>query len=309
VEPKAHHILIGIFTLVLTALAIGFTLWLGKSTVDKNGRPFDIVFNESVTGLAVGSDVLYNGIRMGEVTRLTLDDKDPRKVWARIKVNPTTPVTEDTTARLTIANITGAAIIQLIAGNPESPLLVATSDSIPRIKASPSPFRQLRTSSEELLANIQNLVGNARDILSEENTDRIKNILANLEAGTEVIASEKEEMAEIIRSLNTTAQSLPNTVDRVNALLAKLDHAIENQDEGVMGDARATMRAVEKLSKDLDTLVTSNQSAVNQGLSEVAPLLNELRQTISSLGQITQQLEEDPAGFILGNEKIREYQR
>jgi phospholipid/cholesterol/gamma-HCH transport system substrate-binding protein len=308
VEPRAHHILIGLFTLTLTAVAIGFTLWLGKSSVDKDGHQYDIVFTESVTGLAVGNDVLYNGIRMGEVESLRLDQQDPGKVWARIRVSQATPVTEDTTARLTIANITGAAVIQLISGTPGSPPLTLRSGKIPVIEASPSPFRQLRTSSEELLANITNLVSNARDILSEENTARIKRILADLEVTTSAVAEEKASIGEAIKALSASAQELPQTLATATALLQKVNTAMDEKGEVVVQDLQRTMRSTEKLATNLDNLIKSNQTAVSQSLSEVGPLLHELRQTINNLGQITQRLEEDPSGFILGNEKVREYQ-
>ena len=127
-ETRAHYILIGAFTLGLGAAALLFGLWMSRATLDSDYRLYDIVFQEAVAGLSVGSPVQYSGIRVGEVERLTLDPEDPRQVWARVRVVSTAPVKVDTTARLALLNITGSSSIALSQGLPSSPLLTADND-------------------------------------------------------------------------------------------------------------------------------------------------------------------------------------
>ncbi len=88
-ETRAHHVIIGLFTLVVGAGALLFALWLGKSNLDSSYDNYEIVFHEAVTGLSNGSPVQFNGIKVGEVTRLRLDDADPSKVLATIRVAAT----------------------------------------------------------------------------------------------------------------------------------------------------------------------------------------------------------------------------
>ena len=105
-EPRAHHVLIGMFTVAIVSAMLVFALWLGKSSADKQFNYYEVIFTEAVSGLSQGSAVQYSGIRVGDVTSLTLDPQDPRKVHANIRITGTTPIKEDTRARLTITNIT-----------------------------------------------------------------------------------------------------------------------------------------------------------------------------------------------------------
>ena len=90
-ETRAHHVVIGLFTLIVVSAALLFCLWLTNSGSDRQFRLYDIVFNEPVSGLSQGSTVQYSGIRVGEVTQLRLDRDNPNKVWARIRVSASTP--------------------------------------------------------------------------------------------------------------------------------------------------------------------------------------------------------------------------
>lgn len=69
-ETRAHHVVIGLFTLIVVSAALLFCLWLTNSGSDRQFRLYDIVFNEPVSGLSQGSTVQYSGIRVGEVTQL-----------------------------------------------------------------------------------------------------------------------------------------------------------------------------------------------------------------------------------------------
>src|SRR6185437_4990399 len=130
-ETKAHHVLIGAFTLVVVAAVLLFALWLGKTSLNRQYSYYDIVFTEAVTGLSKGSPVQYNGIQIGEVSQLKLDPRDPRKVLARIKV--------DTRAKLGLLGLTGVAFVQLSGGAPTSKPLMPTPDNpVPEIESETS---------------------------------------------------------------------------------------------------------------------------------------------------------------------------
>lgn len=68
-EPRARHVLVGIFVLVLAAFGIGLALWMGSAGPERNAPHYRVMFDEPVTGLSVGSPVLYSGIKVGEWSR------------------------------------------------------------------------------------------------------------------------------------------------------------------------------------------------------------------------------------------------
>ncbi|OYD24552.1 MlaD family protein [Oceanimonas baumannii] len=303
-ETRAHHVLVGLFTLLTAAGALLFTLWLGKVGDDSEVRRLDIVFTEPVSGLSVGSAVQYSGIRVGEVENLTLNPDDPRQVRARVRIAADAPVKTDTRARLALANITGAANIALSHGSPDSPLLAQNKDDIPVIQAEPSPFTRLRVNSEELMVGLNNLLDSANHLLTPENAAHVSHILANLDTVTSGLAQQQGALNEGVSSLSEAAV-------RLDTMIARLDRQFARHSEPLLADTAATAASLQRLSARLEQLLARQQPALEagvQGLAGLEPTLRELRHTLRSLGDVTRQLQQDPAGTLLEREQMEVFQ-
>ncbi len=302
-ETRAHHILIGLFTAMAGAGLMLFVMWMSQSVVDSDIKRYDILFREAVSGLSVGSVVQYSGIRVGDVEQLTLDPEDPRQVWARVRVAANTPVKTDTRARLALLNITGASGIELSEGTPQSEFL-GGEDSIPIIEAEPSPLTQLRVSSEELLVNVTTLVENANRLLSEENSAYVTRVLSNLDTVTTALAEEQQVLREGLQSLVSAGNDISRLINTVEDLT--LRHG-----DPILGNAGETLATMQRISLQLEAVVGENRDALNQGMQGIAeldPAMRELRATIFNLNSLVNRLGDDPAGFLLGGDNIREFE-
>lgn len=302
-ETRAHHILIGLFTAMAGAGLMLFVMWMSQSVVDSDIKRYDILFREAVSGLSVGSVVQYSGIRVGDVEQLTLDPEDPRQVWARVRVAANTPVKTDTRARLALLNITGASGIELSEGTPQSAFL-GGDDSIPIIEAEPSPLTQLRVSSEELLVNVTTLVESANRLLSEENSAYVTRVLSNLDTVTTALAEEQQVLREGLQSLVSAGSDISRLINTVEDLT--LRHG-----DPILGNAGETLATMQRISLQLEAVVGENRDALNQGMQGIAeldPAMRELRATIFNLNSLVNRLGDDPAGFLLGGDNIREFE-
>ena len=113
-ETRANYALIGAFTIAMALAAFGFVYWFsGPSKIGKQ-QFYQIVFSGSVSGLTQGSSVLFNGLKVGEVTRLQIDQHDPSKVDALIRIDGGAPVKTNTQARLETRGFTGVADVLLV---------------------------------------------------------------------------------------------------------------------------------------------------------------------------------------------------
>ena len=143
-ETRANYVLIGVFTLAVIAGGFLFVLWftgLGKNTQQKT---YEILFTGSVSGLSRGSLVLFNGLRVGDVTSIDFVANDPSRVSALVTVSDRTPVKTDTKARLESQGLTGVAAIALTGGASDAPALVPGPDGKPPIiNADRSDFQNL----------------------------------------------------------------------------------------------------------------------------------------------------------------------
>lgn len=309
-ETRAHHVLIGVFTLVVAAGILLFSLWLVKAGGKKDSNLYDVVFREAVSGLDVGSAVEYSGIRVGEVQRLWLDEKDPSQVWARVRIARGTPIKTDTQAQLALTNITGASNIQLSQGSPNSPALEAEDDQIPVIVAKPSPFAQLRLNSEQLLTGLKDLMDNANALFSKENSQHFNQVLINLETTTGAIAEQKTELGQGIQDLTAASAQMKLTMEHAARLLAQVEGQYNAKGERMWRNADTGLAALTNSSQQLERLLKDNQPALASGLhslGELEPALLELRATLQTLGEVSRKLEQDPSDFILGGERIKEF--
>lgn len=303
-EPRAHHVLIGLFTVLTLGAALLFALWLGKVGADKAFTDYDVIFQEAVSGLSQGSAVQYSGIKVGDVISLGLDPDDPRTVRARIRIVGHTPIKEDTRARLSITGITGLAVIQLHGGSPESPLLEGEDGQPGVIVADRSPLSRLMANGEDLVVNITRLLNRANRLLSRENTDSVSRTLENLEQATAGLAEQRGELSEALQQASAAAREAAALMRSANRLLG-------DQGGQVLGNAERLMASLERSSRNIEQLLENNRPALDsglQGLGELGPAIGELRDTLGALRGFSRRLEQDPTGYLLRNDSIKEFQ-
>ncbi|HEY4093116.1 MAG TPA: MlaD family protein [Luteibacter sp.] len=309
-ETRAHHILIGLFTVIIVIGGLLFGVWLAKAHSDQEWNYYDIVFNEAVTGLSRGSAVQYNGIRLGDVNQLRLDPNDPRRVLARIRVNGDTPLRKDTHAKLALTGVTGTAIIQLTGGSPGSPLLVGHDGEVPIINADTSQLAKLLSNSEDLITNINQAAAHASELLSPANVHRIERTLDHLDKTTGVIADEREDIRSLIKQLDIATKQANETLAESKTLVHNANGLVEGQGKATLESAQRAMASLEHSMASIDRLINDNSDALNGGaasLGDLAPALRELRDTLSSLRSITRRLDENPSGYLFGREKTKEF--
>jgi len=309
-ETRAHHVLIGLFTVIVVTGALLFGLWLAKSSVDTEFKDYEVVFNEAVSGLSKGSPVQYSGIKVGDVVLLRLDPKDPRRVLARIRLGGDTPIKEDTQAKLALTGVTGTSIIQLSGGTPQSPPLKGKDGKLPTIIAAPSPIARLLNDSNDLMAGINTLMHNANLMFSTENIERISKTLEHLEVTTGTIADQRGDIRQAMQQLASVGKQASTMMEQTSALMRNANGLLNDQGKQMFGSAEQAMKSLQQSTATINQVLTTNQDSLNngmQGLNGLAPAVRELRETLTSLRAISQRLESNPSGYLLGSDKSKEF--
>ncbi|AIL59359.1 MlaD family protein [Pseudomonas alkylphenolica] len=309
-ETRAHHVLIGLVTVIVVTGAMLFGLWLTKSSVDSTFKDYQVVFNEAVSGLSRGSSVQYNGIKVGDVTSLRLDPKDPRRVLAQVRLSADTPVKEDTRAKLTLTGITGTSFIQLSGGTPQSPELKGKDGKLPMIVASPSPIARLLDDGSDLLTNINMLVHNANQLFSEDNAKSLSNTLNHLEQTSAAFSEQRGDIRTAIQQLAQVGNQASSMLEQTSELMRNANGLLNNQGKQAFGSAEQAMQSLAQSTATINSLLNDNREALDggaQGLNQLAPAIRELRETLNSLKAISQRLEANPSGYLLGRDSNKEF--
>jgi len=309
-ETRAHHVLIGLFTVIVVAAALLFGLWLAKSSTDRQFAEYQVIFNEAVSGLSQGSAVQYNGIKVGDVNQLKLDPQDPRRVLARIRLGADTPIKQDTHAKLALTGVTGMAVIQLSGGSPGSPALTSPDGNLPVIVADPSPLSKLLSNGEDVMTNINDVVSRASQLMSDENVARISRTLDHLDKATGAVADQRDDIRALLSQLALASKQATATLEQTEQLARSANGLVDQQGRATLDSARNAMASLERSTAAIDRLLNDNRAALDggmQGLGELGPAVRELRDAANSLRGITRKFDDNPAGFLLGRDRSKEF--
>lgn len=305
-ETRANHVLIGAFTLGVFVFAVLFALWAAKYTTEKSFREYDVVFQEAVTGLSVGSQVLYSGISVGAVRRLSLMKDDPRKVVARVRLSADTPVKTDTRAKLALTGLTGVVIIQLTGGSPGSPALEPREGQrVALIPSEPSALQNIAATASEIVDRVNKL-------LSDDNVARVTRTLDQLDQITGSISSEREEIAALIRNARSASEKLDRTLASADRTINNLDRSLVQELPALIAKLDRTLGQLESASRSADGILTDNRAAFadfsQDGLAQVGPTMRQLRGLIRDLNDLVERVDNNPAGVLLGREQLEEFE-
>lgn len=305
-ETKANYVLIGAFTLLVAIFLLLFGLWAAKYSSERTWQEYEVVFNEAVTGLSVGSPVQYNGISVGSITDLSLAPDDPRQVLARIRVDSKTPIKTDTRAKLAMTSLTGPTIIQLSGGTPQSPALDTVDQrQIPIIQTTPSALQNIADTSSRIVDRLDKL-------LDSRNVESIGGTLQNLEALSAALADEKEGLPALITSARDSVQRLEATLDTTNATIARIDQGVVDQLPPLLEKLDTTLVKLNSAAGNADAMLGENRAAINSftndGLSQLGPTLAELRSLIRDLRRMTDRLDSGAGRYLTGRGAPKEYE-
>ncbi len=294
-ETKAHHVLIGAFVLGLGLFGILFALWIGKVQFAKEYADYDVLFEQSVSGLTVGAAVQFSGIQVGEVRRLKLAPTDPNQVIARIRVQGDLPVTVETRAQLVLTGLTGLAVMRLSGGDKKSAPLteILPGHQVPLIRSEPSQLDKLFESSQALLANAADAFARVNKVLSDENLSKVDSTLSEIQTLS----------TELRGEAGGTLRSIRELAERSKVMVSKLEKSFPTEAWAkVPVDARTTLAEINKAAGALQGTLASAGPGVerftSEGLPQITTTLAELERLARSLEHFSRTLETNPQGWI-----------
>ena len=187
-ETRAPFVIVGAFVLAAIAAVFGFVYWLQNTGGLGPRTTYHVQFEGSVPGLLVGAAVLFNGIRVGEVSDLGLAPGKPRGVNATISVAATTPVRADTKVGLEFQGLTGVPVITLEGG-----MLVANSGEVPTLVAEAGAGQGMSQAARDALRKV--------DSVLTENSGALKDTIANFRVFSEGLARNTGKLDGIVAGL------------------------------------------------------------------------------------------------------------
>jgi phospholipid/cholesterol/gamma-HCH transport system substrate-binding protein len=322
-ETRSNHVLVGTVVLVLLAALVLFIVWLSQIAGNRQ-QSYDIFFEQSVEGLAKGTAVTFNGVPVGAIERIDLEERNPEFVRVRIGVSDNTPVLQGTTATIRGIGFTGLSQIQLNPpeiepGRPRPTAITCPQNNrgsqcpygVPVIRVREGALANILNTAPELLERVSTLTERLTELLGDRNQDSIQGILANTEAISRSLAERSPEIAAALAEARLAIQRAGLAAERAGQLAASTDRLVNEEGRPLVASLRDTMRTAERSLASLDALLGEARPGVQafstQTLPQVGELIHDLRATSESLRDITQRIEQQGIGGIVGGQQLPTY--
>jgi phospholipid/cholesterol/gamma-HCH transport system substrate-binding protein len=271
-ETKGNYVLIGLFALSVVVAAFAFVFWFHNIGGTAKRTTYQVRFEGSAGGLRNGSTVLFNGIRIGEVTKVLVDPEDPHRVLALIEVDVRAPIRTDTAVGLEFQGLTGIASIALTGGSPTAPQFARFADEPPMLIADASGSHDVMRVARDVMKRVD-------DLLAENGTLYVT--FKNVEAFTQTLKDNRERVENILAGLENLSGG-PNGE----------------------GDIQDAARSIKQLADNLDKRTAEIAAGVNRftatGAREISNVSADARRTLSEIDRAVKNFDRNPSRLIFG---------
>ena len=295
---RSERIKLGAFMLFCGVLICVFLGYVLKRYLSEQFDNYYTIFDTDVNGLFVDAKVKLNGISVGSVTSITINEKDLNQVVVAFKVQRGTPIKVGTRAGMTAGmNLTGEKQVILSGGNYDEP-------NVPEgglVPAATSMFDQITGQVGDLFGKVTPIVDGLNRLLSEENAETLSRSLKNFEKTTENLSKLTEDLRKPLNTMSKSAASMQKILAEIEEakLAAKADASITTLKEkldaidtkGLNDNLMQTAESMNKLTQRVDTMVYKNEDQVGNAVEELNTILENLE-------EFTQKIKNNPSVLI-----------
>ena len=299
-EKNANYALVGLSTLILTIGLAILLAWLARVSFSREYDVYDVLFQGPVRGLSQGGEVHFNGIKVGEVTRIELDKTNTTRVIARVRMGAEVPVRSDSFGTLEPQGITGVNYIQISAGTTTKPLLkdVTPKDRVPVIKTQRSTLSDLIEGGGTVLTRTIEALDRVNRVLSDQNIKTFSAAVSDAQA----VTAELRERKAIIADAQKALQDVDVAVQSLNQLATSGKNILDTDGRTTMSNLAAASADAKAASSDLRALMNKLQGPAGDfattGLPQITAAAIQLQESAESLERLTNEIQASPQGAL-----------
>jgi len=299
-ERNANYALVGLISTILLIGLLVFIVWLAGSGLNREYDLYDVVFQGPVRGLSQGAEVHFNGIKVGEVSKISLDPRDSRLVIARAQVTSDVPIRVDSYATLQPLGITGVNYMDITAGTVSRPLLKDTvpSGHIPVMSGRRDALSDLLAGGGYIIQRTVETLDRVNRIFSDDNIKALSLTLSNVQA----VTAELKDRKSLIDDAQKTLRSADAAMRQINDLAKSSQSLVDGDGKGAISKIGDAADEIQGATKDLRGLLKkfdgpAGDFATN-GLPEITASLISLQRSMDHLDQLLGEVQANPRGVI-----------
>lgn len=309
---KVNYTLVGLLVFVGITLMLAFTYWILKPSSEEATKKYNIYFDESVLGLNVDAAVKYRGISVGKVISLKINPKNLEQVEVLVSILKSTPIKDDTVAKLTAQGITGLSYINLSMGSNAGTCLVAKDgEKYPSIKTVPSFFENFESSLGSVSTKLSSTLSRTERLLNDENQAEITKLLKRTASFMDKLDKVLDE--KTIIHLQSSAENVNNISKKVDDLTPNIDKFINKStmwEDKISTSFESIMNSYIGISSSMNEIkraVHSGEFNLKEIAGDVVPTMNstllELQNLMLRVDGMIENYERSPSDILFKQEK------
>jgi phospholipid/cholesterol/gamma-HCH transport system substrate-binding protein len=311
-ETRANHVWVGAVTLFLLAVVAAFVIWIAQ--LGKGDRQeYDIFFKQSVDGLTAGTTINYAGVPAGQIADIELWPADPSFVRVRIEVDKKVKILQGTTATIQ-GSFTGTSTIQLNGGIRGAAPITEPGpgpDRVPVIPTKRGGLGELLSNAPMLIERLATVTERLNTLLSDENQRSIKGILANTDKLTANLADASPQVKGTLAELQVTLKQASATLSSFEQVAGSANTLLGSDGQSLARQLRETLGSAKLAADSLQGALSEARPGLNQlsesTLPQAEAAIRDLRATTKALRGVTEKIDEQGAGALLGGQKLPDY--
>lgn len=301
-------------TLFLTLVAV----LVGNKILKREDCYFTKFKDISVAGLTEGSSVKFQGMNIGAVSAISIDQQDTAIVRIDFCVNPGVPMKDGTFSQLGNIGITGLKFLELKGGG--------TGKNIPingEVPSSESTWDTITGKAEVIAEKLELILNNINNITKEIKPATVTKITENI-AGIStsvntILNQNKDNIRSIVSRTDELLANINSNMDNISKItgdVAKMtgkDGQIQktlNEFAGTATDVRTLMKDA-KLEQNITkvfTLIDSMQKTMDtvnltlkRSQENITDSMENLSEGMENFSEFTRILMENPSAILKGN--------
>lgn len=313
-ETRANHLWVGAITLALLVALAAFIVWIARLNQGAVNE-YDIFYKQSVAGLANGSQVSYAGVPVGQVRQIALSAEDPEFVRVRIRIRNEVPILVGTEASIQ-ASFTGVSTILLDGARKDSPAITCETTACPEGRPVIPPgrggFGEIVANAPLLLERLTTLTEQLNTIFGPENQEELAGILENSNRLTRELADAAPRLEGTFDELQSALKEASEALDAFEKVSLTTNELLDAEGPRLAQELSETLASANQAATSLSAVLEDARPAT-RALSEttlptVEATLQDLRATSRSLRAVTDRLEAEGAGSLIGGRPLPEYE-
>lgn len=294
-SPHKREIIVGVFVLIgLIFFVLGILLIGNLNETFKRKIEVVTVFDD-VSGLQVGNNVWFSGVKVGSISNLQFYAETMVKVEMKIEVKSVPFIHKDAFVKLGTDGLIGNKILIIYGGNPETPS-VRPGDTL-RVEetfTSEDMINTLQENNQNLLAITTDLKVISSQIAKGEGTiGKLLNddgVYNHLDAATVSLQNAATQAERLIGSLSTFSEGLNKKGTLANDLTT---------DTVVFNSLKASALHLQQMADTASIFISNLKEISSNEQTSIGVLLHDeeagahLKQTIKNLETGSKKLDED----------------